>query len=504
MKKFGVFLIVIVALAISLSACYFDESLSGTNNYTNDENNRNNVAENFEQDNTENNTGKDLSSDDNNIDDSSNNSSSSNVGFENLALKAKPISPNEVSQMVILDSYSENGKNYYLLDVGYIKNSYITTLALVNYTGIPISFSKTTTNAYEIQNSVSSTISESYAISFNNGMKLSIGSSAKFFDCGIDTKLEWNWSVGASSNIGKSMINTETSASLYSESQTIEYSFGYNEAESGFYRYALYGTLDVYYICVTDQNNETLISLDVCACARENDYFIRSEFSPDGEFDNAPEKDIVFEEGFYKDFEKPEVIMPEELEAATKYIQTSPMSCKLDNGYNYDQKDPNWNNKHFNYNYDFGQFVVSGGSYVSDNSFNIVKDNAISIGFRLEYDAYNLPVQDTMTSRYVSNDTKQSNFYKMPWNIGERTVGRGMIVALVRYTDGTPSDKICITNAFDGKSSGTIINIVSGITKSCTVEIAVCYELEMWAPGFLGISDNYWMNWRINQDIVIS
>lgn len=504
MKKIIAFLIVIVTLTISLSACYFDESLFGKNNYETNDNNKNNVEGNYEQDNTENNVDKDLSSNDNDLDGPSNDSSLVNVGFEDLALRAKPVSPNEASQIVILDSYFENGKNYYLLDVGYIKNSYITTLALVNYTGIPISFSKTTTNSYEIQNSVSNTISESYAISFTDGMKMSIGSSAKFFDCGIDTKLEWNWSLGASANTGKSMVNTETSASMYSESQTIEYTFGYNEAESGFYRYALYGTLDVYYICVTDQNNETLISLDVCACARENDYFIRSEFSPDGEFDNTPEKDIVFEENFFKDFEKPEVIIPEEIEAETIYIQTSPMSCKLDNGYNYDQKDPNWNNKHYNFNYDFGQFVVSGASYASDNSFKIVKDNAISIGFRLEYDAYNLPLQDTMTSRYVSNDTKQSNFYKMPWNIGERTVGRGMIVALVSYFDGAPSDKICITNAFDGKSSGTVVNIVSGITKSCTVKIAVCYELEMWAPGFLGISDNYWMNWRINQDIVIS
>lgn len=74
-----------------------------------------------------------------------------------------------------------------------------------------------------------------------------------------------------------------------------------------------------------------------------------------------------------------------------------------------------------------------------------------------------------------------------------------MIVALVEYNDGTPSDKICITNAFDGCKSGGLVTIAGNINKPCKVTIAICYELVMWAPGFLGIVDDYWMNWRINQ-----
>lgn len=83
--------------------------------------------------------------------------------------------------------------------------------------------------------------------------------------------------------------------------------------------------------------------------------------------------------------------------------------------------------------------------------------------------------------------------------MGERDVRKGMIVVLIEYEDQTPSDKICITNAFDNVKGGGKIAIASSIVKPCKVSIAICYELVQWAPGFLGIVDDYWMNWRINQ-----
>jgi len=191
-------------------------------------------------------------------------------------------------------------------------------------------------------------------------------------------------------------------------------------------------------------------------------------------------------------------------ETAEHYISTKPLSCSLDNGYNYDSPDTNANNIHFSHEFDFGSFVVSN-SIATDksDSFVIVGSSPIDISFRMKYDADNLPLQDNMTSRSVSSDGKYSNFYKMPWAIGERTVGKGMFVVLVEYTDCSPSKQICLTDALNGAKGGDYISVVEGVSKKCTITIALCYELTMWAPGFLGISDDYWMNWRINQTISI-
>lgn len=426
-----------------------------------------------------------------------------NTKFETLSLQSVPVAPDIGEQPQILESYTDNLYNYYLLDAGYIENVYVSTLASVNYVGVPISFSKTTTQASEIQNSITEAVSNSYYFSIGTGGEINIGAHLgtpnNYFSCNLS--LDWN--IQGSITSTKSVSDTFSSANLYSESQTISYNFGANETDNGWYRYALYGTIDVYFICVTDRANQKLISMEVQVCAREDDYFVRSEYSENGNFDNSPNQEIVFEEDFYKYLDFPTDIRPVAMEPETKYFSTTPLSCKLDNKYNYTQSDPNANNKHFSHNFEFGKFVVSGGKYTKEGDFLLVQDNTIKVSFRLEYDANNLPLQDTMTSRYVSNDSKQSGFYKLPWDVGERTVGRGMIVALVSYYDDTPSERICITDAFNGKKAGQQINIASNIDKPCSISIAICYELEMWAPGFLGISDNYWMNWRINQSFDI-
>ena len=63
--------------------------------------------------------------------------------FADFALQADMTAPSQGS-LTIIDSYSDGESNYYLLDAGEIKDIYISTLAQVDYTGIPISFSKTT------------------------------------------------------------------------------------------------------------------------------------------------------------------------------------------------------------------------------------------------------------------------------------------------------------------------------------------------------------------------
>ena len=268
-----------------------------------------------------------------------------------------------------------------------------------------------------------------------------------------------------------------------------------------YYRMAFYDSLKAYGVLVYDIANDRY--------SATTDYLFGDktpvrvwETSDSPVFAYEPHKDLVFDVeqaiAYAKAHSKPEpTVAPA---SGTYYLPTTPLSCGLDNGYNYDKPSRDANNKHFSHDFDFGNFVLTGCTkdITEKDSYFTLPNNSVDISFRLEYDTDHLPLQDTMTSRSVSNDNKQSGFYKLPWNVGERNVGRGMIVVLVEYDDGTPSQKICTVNALGGKGPGELVSIVT-VDKPCTVTIAICYELVQWAPGFLGISDDYWTNWRINQ-----
>ena len=227
--------------------------------------------------------------------------------FVSDVLCAKPVAPNG-NETKILDSYTDNKYNYYLLDAGYIKNVFISTLAQVEYTGAPISFSKSITSTSQVAKSLTETVSNSYYFSNSYSEKTSIAAEETFkagFDgLGVEFTakqgLEWEWSESSSQTTTKSAANTSETVKIYSDAQTVSYSFGVNMAAKGRYRYAIYSDCDVYYRVKTSTDRQTLYGIDVDVCARVEDYFIRSEYSKDGNFKVKVDDDIVFADDFYK------------------------------------------------------------------------------------------------------------------------------------------------------------------------------------------------------------
>ena len=125
-----------------------------------------------------------------------------------------------------------------------------------------------------------------------------------------------------------------------------------------------------------------------------------------------------------------------------------------------------------------------------------------SVYFKVKYDCDNLPLQDTMTSRSVSHDTFSVGYYNMPGgDIGNKECKKGIMVVYITYEDGTIASRTITEDVFNGKKAGDEILIASDIKKPCKIEVAICFELVMWAPGFLGISDDYWVNYRINETL---
>ncbi|MDE7395074.1 MAG: hypothetical protein K2M95_03000 [Clostridiales bacterium] len=229
-----------------------------------------------------------------------------NITTFEKTLNAKPVSAsNSSSQLNVLDAVTDGTYNYFLVDIGCIKDMYISTLAMVDYTGLPISFSKTTNMSSTYMSSVTKSVSESITVSDSQSAKVGISVAwekefAKPGTFSVKGNLEWNGTWTNTNTSSKSTSNTVESAKKFEESQTVSYSFGENTSPIGRYRYATYGIGDVYFTVKTSLDNSKLVDIDTIVCARESDYFLRSEFSSTGEFNNAPIGDINIQEDFYR------------------------------------------------------------------------------------------------------------------------------------------------------------------------------------------------------------
>ena len=227
------------------------------------------------------------------------------------ALRAVPTAAS-ASSPVVLDSYTNGTNNYYLIDVGYVRNMYISTILAAAYNGMtPISVSKTTISTNTITEALTETISESIIISNTQTGKVGIEAAWKKTFPLVGTfsakiKAEWtgSWTNTNSSSKSKetSVARTESLAESFTTSVTV----GEHGEPAGNYRYALYATSDVYFIISTSLDNDKLLSWDTAVCARDSTYTPHWDYSADGIFDNSPDgKEITFTEDFYKNLPKP-------------------------------------------------------------------------------------------------------------------------------------------------------------------------------------------------------
>jgi hypothetical protein len=198
--------------------------------------------------------------------------------FTSALLQATPHPASTTGTPIVRDSYNDSANNFYLIDVGYISDMYISTIvdADVDYTGAPIDFTITETTTEIYTTSLTETVSESIAVSHTDGTKAGISAElkAKFgVELTAKTNFEWSWSDTTSQTNSKSTSNTATTAKQYAKTKTIKFQFGINDRPHGRYRYAIYGTCDVYFILKTSLDNKTLLGWETFVCARPNDYF---------------------------------------------------------------------------------------------------------------------------------------------------------------------------------------------------------------------------------------
>jgi hypothetical protein len=227
------------------------------------------------------------------------------------ALRAVPTASGTASSPKVLDSYTDGTKNYYLVDVGYVRNMFVSTILQAAYNGMtPITVSKTTITTTTITNGLTETIAESIKVSNTQNVKVGVEAAWKqTFPAGqFSAKLNVEW-TGSWTNSKTSTKSTETSVSRtksFEEMDTTSVTIGDHGEPAGNYRYALYAVCDVYFIISTSLDNQNLLSWDTVVCARDSSYTPHWDYSADGVFDNSPDgNEITFTEDFYKNLPKP-------------------------------------------------------------------------------------------------------------------------------------------------------------------------------------------------------
>ena len=231
------------------------------------------------------------------------------------ALRAVPTAASTASPFV-LDSYTDGTKNYYLIDVGYVRNMFVSKIMEAAYNGMtPISVSKTTISTSTVTEALTETISESITVSDTQSGKTGISIEAawvkKFpivgkFSAKLNVYGEWTGSWTNSKTSSKSSETSVSKTESLAESLTTSVIIGEHGEPAGNYRYALYATSDVYFIISTSMDNQSLLSWDTVVCARNSSYTPHWDYSADGIFDNSPDgKEITFAEDFYRNLAKP-------------------------------------------------------------------------------------------------------------------------------------------------------------------------------------------------------
>ncbi len=185
------------------------------------------------------------------------------------------------------------------------------------------------------------------------------------------------------------------------------------------------------------------------------------------------------------------------------YINTTSLSCKQDNGFNHTQPDTRTDIKYKHDHFEFGKFYVTN-TEVSGNTLKMKKGATSSINFFINYDTTNLPIAGNVEKSFIFDDYTEKTLYNLPYNVGAKQVGYGLIVATVDYNDGSPQRKILLEDAFKEKGAESVLTIIDSnlFTQNCTVNISVLYEIKTWGPSSLK-SDDFWTNWRINQTFYV-
>lgn len=417
-------------------------------------------------------------------------------------------------------SFYDDDYYYYLFNLGKIYNVQLGEAAIDYFDGFTErSFTKKSERTTEssVKNKVSEvTTSSSHSdYSFSESFKYSRSRSLSgYLSSVFDGTLNVSAGVNASSSVemgltanqawgysdSNSVSKSYENASLEAEKQGEETSYSFTkENPAGKYIKALFGTVDVFSCIVVDPKTNGYAIFNFSTIRDQGEWFFYLGEGVD-EYDNTPDEELEL-----PDCREVEGIIntPPTRRVrnyGTNYVTSKLLPCRLDNGYNYNDSDQKSADVCFDCNEKdgFGNFVLENVSKGNDGVFFI--EEGASLSFMLVYPANNLPVRSSKAFRSISDDTTGfQQFYNMPFFVGNQAAHKGLLVAHVKYDDGTPAEQIIIRNFFADKDAREKIKIIEKIEKPCTVTLSICFEIETLDLDRTSFKWNYFVNCRINQ-----
>ena len=219
--------------------------------------------------------------------------------------RAIPVSPtSDPSKVVVLDSYTDDAYNYYLINGGYVLNTYIGTMQEVHYNGVTqMTSSSIPITEENITKFLKQTVTNSYS------------DTSKYFT-NSDLNVGYDW-IGMNFKIEQESKRDSTSVKYTEDSfktvkkimqeNSITFTVGLQGEPAGWYRYSLYMICDIYFLVITSTDNEELLSFECIAYARGDTIQPYFEYSDDGIFDYTPEnsKLLSLPEEFWKTIPQP-------------------------------------------------------------------------------------------------------------------------------------------------------------------------------------------------------
>jgi len=195
--------------------------------------------------------------------------------------------------------------NYYFFVLGYVKNVPLAYRDAYEYNGmtnITVKYARTDITQESIKNSVTKASLHSFTRSQSTTYGNEIGVKAEFPKI-LGTKLEasykhsWGGSDGTSETNSRSFSNTyETSLSNTSSSTTEESFIIGNKGEpTGWYRWSLFSTCDVYFIVITDRAKTRIVEANTVFCARPSVGGWKLDYDPEeeGAFAKTAQGDLL-------------------------------------------------------------------------------------------------------------------------------------------------------------------------------------------------------------------
>ena len=172
-------------------------------------------------------------------------------------LVAVPVAPSsDPSRVVVLDSFTDGTFNYYFIDGGYVRNSFIAVIQEVHYNGItPMNSSATTVTEETITDSMTELFSNTYQNTTTTSAKASISIGNSWIGAKASVaKTQTNMSIQ-----NRSLETSWTSVQNYASTSTISFTVGNSNEPAGWYRYSMYAIADLYFIVKTTRDNEHLV-----------------------------------------------------------------------------------------------------------------------------------------------------------------------------------------------------------------------------------------------------